>query len=81
MKIWHCVAALSILVAGCSGEKETKKGGRSPESGRPLVYASNYPLKYFAERISAPPPGMESRPAFCRRRITSRTLKPDNCEK
>ena len=54
MKAWHWAAALSILLAGCSGgeEAETGRGSRGP--GRPLVYASNYPLQYFAERISAP---------------------------
>jgi zinc transport system substrate-binding protein len=54
MKMRHWAAALSILLAGCSGEKgaETDSGSRGP--GRPLVYASNYPLQYFAERISAP---------------------------
>ncbi len=54
MKMWHWVAALSILLAGCSGEKGAETGSRSRGPGRPLVYASNYPLQYFAERISAP---------------------------
>ncbi len=70
MKIWHWVAALSILLAGCSGERGAQTGSPSLDPRRPLVYASNYPLQYFAERISAPlvdvrlpvPPGED--PAF-----------------
>jgi zinc transport system substrate-binding protein len=54
MKLWHWAAALSIFLAGCSQETEEGAGGQPKGSGRPLVYASNYPLKYFAERISAP---------------------------
>jgi zinc transport system substrate-binding protein len=54
VKKWHWVATLSILLAGCSGENGEETGSQSQGSGRPLVYASNYPLKYFAERISAP---------------------------
>jgi len=54
MKMWHWVAVSSILLAGCSGDKVVETGGRSEGPGRPLVYASNYPLQYFAERISAP---------------------------
>jgi zinc transport system substrate-binding protein len=54
MKIWHLVAALSIMLAGCSGEQGAETGSQSQGSGRPLVYASNYPLQYFAERISTP---------------------------
>jgi zinc transport system substrate-binding protein len=54
MKVWQWAAALSILLAGCSGETEEGVGGQPKGSGRPVVYASNYPLKYFAERISAP---------------------------
>ena len=54
VKTWHWVAVLSILTAGCSGEKPEETRGPSRGPGRPLVYASNYPLQYFAERISAP---------------------------
>jgi len=54
VKTWRWVAALSILLAGCSGEDGAEMGSQPQGSGRPLVYASNYPLKYFAERISAP---------------------------
>ncbi len=54
MKMWHWVAALSILLSGCSGEDAADTRSRSKGPGRPLVYVSNYPLQYFAERISAP---------------------------
>jgi len=52
MKVWSGAAVLSILLAGCSGEKAAETG-REP-AGRPVVYASNYPLQYFAQKISAP---------------------------
>ena len=52
MKVWYGAAVLSILLAGCSGE-EVAETGREP-AGRPVVYASNYPLQYFAQKISAP---------------------------
>lgn len=54
MKMWFWVAALSILLAGCSGEEGAETSSRSRETVKPLVYASNYPLQYFAERISSP---------------------------
>jgi zinc transport system substrate-binding protein len=54
MKIWHWVAVSSILLAGCSGERGAETGSVSEGPGRPLVYASNYPLQYFAERVSSP---------------------------
>ena len=54
MKVWHWVAALSILLAGCSKENGSETSSQPQGSGRPLVCASNYPLKYFAERISTP---------------------------
>ena len=52
MKVWKWAAVLSILLAGCSGEDVTQTG--SEPTGRPVVYASNYPLQYFAQKISAP---------------------------
>ena len=54
MKKWCLVAALMFLLIGCSGEKGAEKGGQSGGTDRPVVFASNYPLQYFAERISAP---------------------------
>jgi zinc transport system substrate-binding protein len=54
VKLWHWVAVLSILLAGCSTEKVAETGDSSGDAGRPLVYASNYPLQYFAARISTP---------------------------
>jgi zinc transport system substrate-binding protein len=52
MKVWYGAAVLSILWAGCSGEKAAETGAKP--AGRPVVYASNYPLQYFAQEISAP---------------------------
>jgi zinc transport system substrate-binding protein len=54
MKIWLLMAALSITLVGCSGEKNAETGSDSKGAERPLVYVANYPLKYFAERISTP---------------------------
>jgi zinc transport system substrate-binding protein len=54
MKIWYWIAALSILLYGCSGEKPAETQREAEEVARPLVYVSNYPLKYFTERISTP---------------------------
>ncbi len=48
------LAALAILLVTSLGEEKAETGRRSGDPGRPLVYASNYPLQYFAERISAP---------------------------
>ena len=52
MKVWYAAVMLSILLAGCSG-KDVAETGSEP-TGRPVVYATNYPLQYFAQRISAP---------------------------
>jgi zinc transport system substrate-binding protein len=54
MKVWYWLAVSTILLAGCSGEEGADTTSRERDGGRPLVYASNYPLQYFAERISAP---------------------------
>jgi len=54
MKMWFWVAAFSIALAGCSGEKGAETGSQSGGPDKPLVYVSNYPLQYFAERISSP---------------------------
>ena len=54
MNRWRWVTAFSLLLAGCSGENEAETDSQPRGSGRPLVYVSNYPLKYFCERISAP---------------------------
>jgi zinc transport system substrate-binding protein len=54
MKLRYCAIVLIILLIGCSGEKEADKSSPSGGPDKPLVYASNYPLKYFAERISTP---------------------------
>lgn len=68
MKVWYGAAVLSILLAGCSREDAAETGAEP--TGPPVVYASNYPLQYFAHKISAPlvdvrlpiPPGQD--PAF-----------------
>ena len=54
MKIWPWIAALMVLLTGCSGDEGAEKGGQSGGPDRPVVIASNYPLWYFAEKISAP---------------------------
>jgi zinc transport system substrate-binding protein len=54
MKIWLLMAALFVILVGCSGEKNAETGSDSKGAERPLVYVANYPLKYFAERISTP---------------------------
>lgn len=54
MKMWCLVAVLTILLAGCSGEEGAEKGAPSGATDKPVVFASNYPLQYFAGRISAP---------------------------
>jgi zinc transport system substrate-binding protein len=54
MKTWHWAVVLSLFLAACSGEKGSETGTQSADSGKPVVYASNYPLQYFAERISTP---------------------------
>lgn len=53
MKVWFVVLVFVILLAGCASEPEVKKDSTPGESKKPLVYVSNYPLQYFANRISA----------------------------
>jgi zinc transport system substrate-binding protein len=48
------LAAVLIAVAGCSAGKDEATGPASDSTERPLVYATNYPLRYFVERIAAP---------------------------
>jgi zinc transport system substrate-binding protein len=54
MQSWHWVMASSIWLVGCSGGDGAVEATRPQETGRPLAYATNYPLQYFAERISTP---------------------------
>ncbi len=54
MKKWPLAAALMLFLLGCAGEQEGETASAPKENDRPLVYAANYPLKYFAERISTP---------------------------
>ncbi len=57
MKVWQAVVTWVIVLCGCSGNETTESAnpseGRRDGPGRPTVYASNYPLQYFAERIAA----------------------------
>jgi len=43
------LAALAVLAAACSGPEAPPA---APARARPLVYAVNYPLEYFARRIA-----------------------------
>ena len=56
MKKLLALAAVSIALAGCTEEKDQARGpAPAPESGqRGVVYATNYPLHYFVERIASP---------------------------
>jgi zinc transport system substrate-binding protein len=54
MKIQHWALLLLILLVGCSGEQGAETAGEPEGAERPIVYAANYPLQYFAEQISAP---------------------------
>lgn len=55
---------MTILLAGCSGEKV-----EVDRNAKPVVYSVNYPLAYFAERVAGDQievvfPEMEGDPAF-----------------
>ena len=54
MRKWYLATTLAFLLAGCSGEEGADNGGQTVGADRPVVFASNYPLQYFAERISTP---------------------------
>ena len=49
MKFVHAIIAL-VIVAGCSSEGA--KDAADSRSGKPVVAVSNYPLKYFTERLT-----------------------------
>jgi zinc transport system substrate-binding protein len=53
-KLLALAAILIAYLAGCSDGKDEATGSASDGTARPLVYATNYPLKYFVERIAAP---------------------------
>jgi zinc transport system substrate-binding protein len=42
------------MLAGCAGESEQGEGTGTEPDQTPVVYAVNYPLAYFAERIGGP---------------------------
>jgi zinc transport system substrate-binding protein len=52
MRGWRKAMAWSLLLTGCSGDKSVDR--TEVPATRPLVFATNYPLLYFAERISKP---------------------------
>ncbi len=57
MKRLLAMAAMLIAVVGCSEKTDEATGeaaARAPSggAGKPLVYATNYPLQYFVERIA-----------------------------
>jgi zinc transport system substrate-binding protein len=54
MKRLLALAAMLIAVAGCSDGKNEATAPAPDGAERPLVYATNYPLKYFVERVAAP---------------------------
>ena len=61
---WITLLATGLILTGCSKQAEQKV-----ESGMPVVYAVNYPLAYFAERIAGDKvevvfPEMDGDPAF-----------------
>lgn len=47
MKQLFIIGLISLVVAGCS-----KQNAETPDNAKPVVYAVNYPLAYFAERIA-----------------------------
>ena len=42
-----------LLLVGCAGNDDTQPDVAIDESGAPVVYVSNYPLVYFANRIGS----------------------------
>lgn len=55
MKTLWILAVAVIAVGGCSREEKRVAEETPPEEReRPVVYATNYPLAYFAERIAGP---------------------------
>ena len=54
MKTLLWMMALAVILAGCAENEDVEPSGRPEATDLPVVYVSNYPLKYFAERIAAP---------------------------
>jgi zinc transport system substrate-binding protein len=54
MKRLLALGGLLVAVAGCSDGRNEATELASEGAERPLVYTTNYPLKYFVERIAAP---------------------------
>jgi zinc transport system substrate-binding protein len=53
MKRLLLVAATAIAVAGCTDRPDEAATPPPQDPRRPVVYATNYPLAYFTERIAA----------------------------
>ncbi|UCD58255.1 MAG: zinc ABC transporter substrate-binding protein, partial [Candidatus Hydrogenedentota bacterium] len=65
------IAVALLALVGCSsGKKETGSEAEGKGDAKPVVYVSNYPLKYFVERLAAPiveirfPAGASDDPAY-----------------
>jgi len=54
MKILLFIAAMLVILAGCSDGRNEATESASAGAGKPLVYTTNYPLQYFVDRIAAP---------------------------
>ena len=48
------LAALVAVLAGCSEQEKAGVPDKRSSADKPVVYVTNYPLKYFAERIAGP---------------------------
>ena len=54
MKTCLLLLVALALLAGCFGGKDEAVEEKREASDRPTVYVTNYPLKYFVERIASP---------------------------
>jgi zinc transport system substrate-binding protein len=54
MRKLQVLAAVLMAVAGCSDGKQEATGPVPAGADNPLVYTTNYPLRYFVERIASP---------------------------
>ena len=50
----YLLLSMGVALSGCSGGSEDAAETGSGDESRPRVCATNYPLKYFAERIGSP---------------------------
>ena len=54
MKPWPVLIAMVLVLAGCSDSSNDSETALKAGADRPVVCVTNYPLKYFAERIASP---------------------------